>query len=105
MSPASRRGLNPYGSKPGTNSDFRCPLKMLTRNRRCNVWRCVLVNFLFLLSLALAATTIPEQKVQYTTEAGIDTDGNIYVASEGGKPINMATVGHCIEARFADDRQ
>ena len=67
------------------------------------MWRCVLVNFV--LSLALAATIISEQKLQYTTEAGIDSDGNIYVASDGGKPINMATVGHCIEARFADDRQ
>ena len=76
---------------------------MLARNRRCNVWKCVLVNFL--LSLALAAITTSEQKVQYTTEAGIDSDGNIYVASDGGKPINMATMGHCIEVRVADDRQ
>jgi hypothetical protein len=67
------------------------------------VWGCVLVNFLA--SLALAASTISEQKLQYSTEAGIDSDGNVYVASDGGRPINMATVGHCIEARVADDRQ
>jgi len=67
------------------------------------VWGCVLVNFLA--SLALAASTISEQELQYTTEAGIDSDGNVYVASDGGRPINMATVGHCIEARVADDRQ
>jgi hypothetical protein len=45
------------------------------------------------------------QKHDDKSEAGIDTDGNIYVASDAGKQINMATVGYCIEARFANDRQ
>ena len=43
--------------------------------------------------------------LEYTTEGGIDTDGNIYVASDGGQPVKMATVQHCIEAEFADDKQ
>jgi hypothetical protein len=46
---------------------------------------------------------MPHQKRGYTTEAGIDTDGNIYVASDEGHPIKMATVQHCIEAKLAVD--
>jgi hypothetical protein len=42
------------------------------------------------------------QKRAYTTEAGIDTDGNIYVASDEGQPIKMATVQHCIR-RYTRD--
>ena len=45
------------------------------------------------------------QRLNYTTEAGIDTDGNIYASSDAGKPIKMAAPGHCMEARFADDKQ
>jgi len=67
------------------------------------MWRCVLVSFL--LSAALAPSCMSQQKHEYITEAGIDTDGNIYVSSDAGRPIKMATVPHCIEARFADDRQ
>jgi hypothetical protein len=69
------------------------------------MWRYMLVNLL--LGVALAPTGMPQQqpKLTYTTEAGIDSDGNIYVASDEGKPLKMATVARCIEARFADDRQ
>jgi hypothetical protein len=67
------------------------------------MWRRMLVNFL--LSVALAPPCMPQQKREYTTEAGIDVDGNIFVSSDEGKPIKMATVRHCIEARFADDKQ
>jgi hypothetical protein len=67
------------------------------------MWRCLLV--VFLLGVALAPPCMSHQKRGYTTEAGIDTDGNIYVASDEGQPIKMATVQHCIEAMFADDKQ
>jgi len=69
------------------------------------MWSYMLFNLL--LSVALAPTGMSQQepKLNYTTEAGIDSDGNVYVASDGGKPLKMATVAHCIEARFADDRQ
>jgi hypothetical protein len=67
------------------------------------MWRCLLVNFL--LSVAVAAPCVAQQGRDYTTEAGVDSDGNIYVVSDAGKRIKMATVGHCIEARFADDKQ
>jgi hypothetical protein len=69
------------------------------------MWRYMLLNLL--LGVALAPTGMPQQqpKLTYTTEAGIDPDGNVYVASDEGKPLKMATVAHCIEARFADDRQ
>src|SRR5258708_28057683 len=67
------------------------------------MWRCLLVNFL--LSVAVAAPCVAQQGRDYTTEAGVDSDGNIYVVSDAGKRIKMATVGHCLEARFADDKQ
>jgi hypothetical protein len=69
------------------------------------MWRYMLLSLL--LSVAMAPTSMSQQapKFNYTTEAGIDSEGNIYVASEDGKPLKMATVAHCIGARFADDRQ
>ena len=68
------------------------------------MWRYMLLSLL--LSVAMAPTSMSQQapKFNYTTEAGIDSEGNIYVASEDGKPLKMATVAHCIGARFADDR-
>ena len=55
--------------------------------------------------MAVAAPCVAQQGHDYTTEAGVDSDGNIYVVSDAGNRIKMATVGHCIEARFADDKQ
>lgn len=67
------------------------------------MWRCMVINFF--VGAALVTPCMAQQQRDYKTEAGIDSDGNIYVASDAGRPINMASVGHCIEARFADDRQ
>ena len=67
------------------------------------MWRCMLVNFF--VSAALVTPSIAQQKRDYATDAGIDSDGNIYVASDAGKRINMATLAHCIEARVAEDGQ
>jgi hypothetical protein len=69
------------------------------------MWRYVLLNLVLSVALAPADMAQQEQKLRYTTEAGIDSDGNVYVASDEGKPLKMATVAHCIQARFADDRQ
>lgn len=69
------------------------------------MWRYLLLNLLLGVALAPTAMSRQEPKLNYTTEAGIDSDGNIYVASDQGKPVRMAAVAHCIEARFADDRQ
>ena len=80
---------------------FRSKLKFVTRG--IAIWSCLLVNFL--LGVALAAPCVAQQGRDYTTEAGVDSDGNIYVVPDAGKRIKMATVGHCIEARFADDKQ
>lgn len=65
--------------------------------------RCMLFNFF--VSAALVTPCMAQQRPDYTTEAGIDSDGNIYVTSDEGKRINMSTVAHCIEARQAADRQ
>jgi hypothetical protein len=63
--------------------------------------------FSFLASLALISYSgaRQQQELARATEAGIDADGNIYVASDEGKPIKMATAAHCLEAKFAEDRQ
>jgi hypothetical protein len=47
------------------------------------MWSYMLFNLL--LSVALAPTGMSQQepKLNYTTEAGIDSDGNVYVASDG----------------------
>jgi hypothetical protein len=66
------------------------------------MWRYMLLNLL--VSVALAKSQ-QETKLNYTTEAGIDSDGNIFVASDDGKPLKMATAAHCIEAKFAGDKQ
>ncbi len=50
------------------------------------MWRCLLVNFL--LSVAVAAPCVAQQGRDYTTEAGVDSDGNIYVVSDAGKRIS-----------------
>jgi hypothetical protein len=63
----------------------------------------MLVNLF--VSAALLTPCLAQQQSDYTTEAGIDSDGNIYVASDEGKRINMSTVAHCIEARQAANRQ
>jgi hypothetical protein len=67
------------------------------------MWRRRLVVFSF--AVVLASPSMPHQRPAYTTAAGIDADGNIYVASDDGQAIKMATVQHCIEAKFADDKQ
>jgi hypothetical protein len=67
--------------------------------------RCMLLNLLLSVALAPSVMAQQEPKRNDTTEGGIDSDGNIYVASDSGKPLKMATVAHCIEARFANDRQ
>lgn len=59
----------------------------------------------FLVWTAFAPSCMSQQAPYYSNEAGIDNDGNIYVSSDAGKPIKMATVKHCIEAIFADDKQ
>jgi len=60
-----------------------------------------------LLSVALAPTGMSQQepKLNYTTEAGIDSAGNVYVASDEGKPLKMTTAEHCIETKSAGDKQ
>jgi len=68
------------------------------------MWRCMLLYLLLSVAHAPSVMAQQEPKRNDTTEAGIDSDGNIYVASDAGKPLKMATVAHCIEAKFADAR-
>ena len=61
--------------------------------------------FVLLLFVVFAPSCMSRQNSRFATEAGIDSDGNIYVSSDSGKQIIMATAQHCIEAHSADDRQ
>ncbi len=67
------------------------------------MWGYVLASFS--LSLVVATSCMAQQERRYVTEAGIDSDGSIYVSSDGGQHMRMATREHCIEARVAEDRQ
>jgi hypothetical protein len=69
------------------------------------MWRYMLLNLLVSVALVPTGMSQQEPKLNYTTEAGIDSDGNIYVASDEGKPLKMATAAHCIEAKFAGNKQ
>jgi hypothetical protein len=69
------------------------------------MWRYLLLNLFLGVALAPAGVSQQEPKLNYTTQAGIDSDGNVYVASDQGKPLRMTTVAHCIEARVAGDKQ
>src|SRR5258708_26019154 len=69
------------------------------------MWRYMLLNLLLSVQFAPAGMSKHERKLNYTTEVGIDFNENVYVASDDGKPLKMATVAHCLEARFADDKQ
>jgi hypothetical protein len=69
------------------------------------MWRYAFLNLLLGVALAPIGLSQEEPKLNHATEAGIDSDGNVYVASDEGKPLKMTTVANCIEARFADDKQ
>ena len=61
----------------------------------------------FLVSLVFASTHGPlqEQQFEYTKQAKLDDQGNIYVSSDQGKLIWMANTKHCSEVREANDHQ
>jgi len=48
---------------------------------------------------------LPEQKSEFTRQAGFDAQGNAYVSSKRGFLITMAGREHCLEATVADDLQ
>jgi hypothetical protein len=56
-------------------------------------------------ALASAHGRRQEQKPEYTKQAELDGDGNIYVSSDEGKLIKMAGAGHCTEVSSAPDNQ
>lgn len=66
----------------------------------------MLVNFLVSVALAFSGgLQRQDQKFDYSRQAELDAAGDIYVSSDEGKLIRMAAAGHCIEARFALDKQ
>jgi hypothetical protein len=65
----------------------------------------IFVLFLIVVTLASSYTTAQERKFDYAKEAELDAEGNIYVSSDEGKLVKMAAARHCIEAKFAADKQ
>ncbi len=61
----------------------------------------------FLVSLAISSTPglLQEQQFEYTKQAELDDQGNIYVSSDQGKLIWMANTKHCSEVSEANDHQ
>ena len=61
----------------------------------------------FLIGLGIASRPGPlqGQQFEYAKQAEFDGKGNIYVSSDQGKLIWMATTKHCSEARVASDQQ
>jgi hypothetical protein len=66
-----------------------------------------LVFTAFLVSLVVTSTTgrLKEQQSEYTKQAELDAQGNIYVSSDQGKLIWMANTKHCSEVSEATDHQ
>ena len=60
-----------------------------------------------LVSLAITSRqNLPKhQQLEYSHEAEVDAEGNIYVSSDQGKLIWMGSTKRCWEVREADDRQ
>lgn len=66
-----------------------------------------LVFATFLVSLVVASTPAPsrEQQFEYSKQAELDAEGNVYVSSDQGKLIWMANTKHCSEVGEANDHQ
>lgn len=61
--------------------------------------------FLTMLTTARMSTLLQEQKLDYTQQAELDAQGNIYVSSDKGNLVKMADGRDCSEAMEAGDRQ
>ena len=66
-----------------------------------------LVFAIVLVNLVVASTTarLQEQQTEYTKQAELDDQGNVYVSSDQGKLIWMANAKHCSEVHEANDQQ
>jgi hypothetical protein len=56
-------------------------------------------------SLVVSIPALAAQKFDYTAQAELDAQGNIYVSSDEHKLIKMADARHCMEATEAGDMQ
>jgi hypothetical protein len=65
----------------------------------------MLVNFLVAVALAPTCMSQQEPMLNHTNEAGIDSDGNVYVASDEGKRLKVTTVAHCLEVSGSPNSQ
>jgi hypothetical protein len=69
------------------------------------MWKSTVASLLLGLAIASAPGLLQGQQFEYTKQAEFDEKGNIYVSSDQGKLILMATTKHCSEAHVANDQQ
>ncbi len=58
----------------------------------------------FLALSALPRLTLAQDKFEYAKQAELDSQSNVYVSSDEGKLIKMASAGHCSWVEVAADR-
>ncbi len=64
-----------------------------------------LLGMCFLAHSVLLCPTWAQDKFEYSRQAKLDAQGNVYVSSDEGKLIKMAGPSHCSEVIFASDKQ
>jgi len=84
-------------------NQFRRPASV-RRQSLLKLWQKI-VGLCILAHSVLSRPLRAQGNLEYSKEARLDPQGNVYVSSEEGKLIKMASLGHCSEVIFASDRQ
>jgi hypothetical protein len=77
----------------------------MVRKRRATMSKLIFGTVLVSLVVTSSQSLAKQQQLEYSQEAELDADGNIYVSSEQGKLILMGNTKHCSEMRQATNRQ
>jgi hypothetical protein len=64
-----------------------------------------IVGICFLAYSVLSCPTWAQDRFEYSKQAELDPQGNVYVSSDEGKLIKMAEQGHCSWVEVASDKQ
>jgi len=71
---------------------------------RSALWR-QMISLCLLMPFVLSCPSWAQSKSEYSKQAGLDAEGNVYVSSDEGKLIKMATLQHCGWVMVASDNQ
>lgn len=80
------------------------PLASVRHQGLPKLWQKIL-DVCFLVPSVLSSPAWAQSNFEYNKQAEFDAQGNIYVSSNEGKLIKMATQGHCSWAQVAMDKQ